>query len=955
MNSVELNNAISAYKALTARLAEVTLQHEDETDTNRQRLDQLAIANVGGLVAALQNLTDALAANTQADAARETTLNTLDTFARTSNTILRAVELSNALNLNDTRAVASSKAVFDLNALLTTVTNRVSAIESSLLVDTTALDTLQEVVDFIELNASTLASLTIASIAGLQAALDNKSDITHRHNNATTGADGFLSAVDKTKLDTMQQGAQVNRSKETYENILLAIGDSVARTAMETANLVIGPEVMLDHMENPGHDDFYMPLTNGMLIRDNAISGVVTVRNPNVSFTQSSGSALGNVKFTLGTGFYPGKIILLAKACMRYNTTNILVDMQISATMSSGGWVGAKAIVSGETSLGKNLAIGLGTSGGFPAIWLGTIDEVATGSADLNWGAGFINIDEMQMQLNTGSPDHDIEIGMAADTTIVVENAIPTLTSGLGNIACGGITDIPLATSTKAGLLSSAQFSKLAGLIVPTSVDSVTTGEVIRRGDTAMGVYGTSFGMNKITKSYLSTSSVTPVLLLAKKAVASAAKTGFSGIIRYSRGNASSNPFYEGMIAVDVASANSVGANKISAVEMVTETGGTLPFAICEVTYSSEVYFALIPYNSGYTAVATPLVINFVVDGYTHQTTIGLGSSVLPIMKAAGDVTGISIVSKVGRVVSTQALSTTVSSTSTDTEVPSAKAVYEMVTSAVPPDNSSISYTLGTGGDFVTLLSAIYALKKVHIATGKSIYLKPQAGAILSASFTSPIDLSWLVIGDGTSTYTFTAPGSTIISNVRNLTFKKVNLTFANVAGFYDCDNITIADSTLYCPEGLYFTDCLGMKISSSTVGTSALSDMLQFVRCNGVIKGSTLDSGGLSNEPFLSSEFTFAGGASTFRFFNGGTIERLFSSSSRFLIDSALTIRGILNTPVIWFLDTDIVLGSTLNIRALDASANMITCPVRYNYCNVIGSGTVSASSSSTVGTDKV
>lgn len=50
----------------------------------------------------------------------------------------------------------------------------IDLINQSLLSDNSNLDTLQEVVDFIEINKDSLDNLSIASIAGLQAALDGK-------------------------------------------------------------------------------------------------------------------------------------------------------------------------------------------------------------------------------------------------------------------------------------------------------------------------------------------------------------------------------------------------------------------------------------------------------------------------------------------------------------------------------------------------------------------------------------------------------------------------------------------------------------------------------------------------------------------------------------------------------------------------------------------------------------
>jgi hypothetical protein len=55
-------------------------------------------------------------------------------------------------------------------------------------------------------------SHAIADVTGLQAALDGKAGTSHTHDEATTSAAGFMSAGDKSKLDGVETGAQVNVS-----------------------------------------------------------------------------------------------------------------------------------------------------------------------------------------------------------------------------------------------------------------------------------------------------------------------------------------------------------------------------------------------------------------------------------------------------------------------------------------------------------------------------------------------------------------------------------------------------------------------------------------------------------------------------------------------------------------------------------------------------------------------
>ena len=82
----------------------------------------------------------------------------------------------------------------------------IDSINTLLTSDNTALDDLQEIVDFIEANKDTLDNLGIGNISGLQAALDNKQ-------NTETGkglsTNDFTTAL-LTKLNSISDGAEVN-------------------------------------------------------------------------------------------------------------------------------------------------------------------------------------------------------------------------------------------------------------------------------------------------------------------------------------------------------------------------------------------------------------------------------------------------------------------------------------------------------------------------------------------------------------------------------------------------------------------------------------------------------------------------------------------------------------------------------------------------------------------------
>lgn len=82
----------------------------------------------------------------------------------------------------------------------------IDSINALLSSDNVDLDTLQEIVDFIEANKSTLDSLTISNISGLQTALDGKVDIIVGKG---LSANDFTDAL-LTKLQGISDGAEVN-------------------------------------------------------------------------------------------------------------------------------------------------------------------------------------------------------------------------------------------------------------------------------------------------------------------------------------------------------------------------------------------------------------------------------------------------------------------------------------------------------------------------------------------------------------------------------------------------------------------------------------------------------------------------------------------------------------------------------------------------------------------------
>ena len=115
----------------------------------------------------------------------------------------------------------------------------IDSINTLLTSDNVNLDTLQEVVDFIEANKSTLDNLSISNIAGLQTALDSKQ-------NTETGkglsANDFTDAL-QTKLNSVASGAEVNvqanwtESSSTSDAFIQNKPNNLVTTAMNVTSL----------------------------------------------------------------------------------------------------------------------------------------------------------------------------------------------------------------------------------------------------------------------------------------------------------------------------------------------------------------------------------------------------------------------------------------------------------------------------------------------------------------------------------------------------------------------------------------------------------------------------------------------------------------------------------------------------------------------------------------------
>lgn len=92
-------------------------------------------------------------------------------------------------------------AISDVTGLQAALDNKAAIVHAHNITDIPGLET------ELDGKADTGHVHAVADVTGLQAALDGKAASTHTHADATTAASGFMSALDKAKLDGIEEGA----------------------------------------------------------------------------------------------------------------------------------------------------------------------------------------------------------------------------------------------------------------------------------------------------------------------------------------------------------------------------------------------------------------------------------------------------------------------------------------------------------------------------------------------------------------------------------------------------------------------------------------------------------------------------------------------------------------------------------------------------------------------------
>ena len=172
-------------------------------------------------------------------------------------------------------------------------------INTLLLSDNVDLDSLQEVVDFIEANRDTLESLAISNIAGLQSALDSKVDkITGKQ----LSEEDFTTIL-KTKLDGIEAEAEVNVQSDW--NTGITTEDSyIKNKPTDVTDLSLHSVTETNDVFDQG-SGYIITDAERTRIEDELVEKTQTVQiqgtNDEVSVSPATPQALsGNLSFTVG-------------------------------------------------------------------------------------------------------------------------------------------------------------------------------------------------------------------------------------------------------------------------------------------------------------------------------------------------------------------------------------------------------------------------------------------------------------------------------------------------------------------------------------------------------------------------------------------------------------------------------------------------------------------------------
>lgn len=211
--------AIAAHKRATDKLTTSINSVDDDTDDNKRSIDEVVNEDLPAIderITTLEESHDELYQYAHTNiplldyrvSAVEVDLASLNDFTRNSDEVIRASDLVSDFAVSDQRKGASSEQTNVLYNTQVDHENRIATLED-LLSDDGTLQDISELVDYIEENQDTIEDYA-GTLEDLQNQIDGKADADHTHPPATTTEDGFMSAYDKKKVDSVSFDAEPN-------------------------------------------------------------------------------------------------------------------------------------------------------------------------------------------------------------------------------------------------------------------------------------------------------------------------------------------------------------------------------------------------------------------------------------------------------------------------------------------------------------------------------------------------------------------------------------------------------------------------------------------------------------------------------------------------------------------------------------------------------------------------
>lgn len=258
----------------------------------------------------------------------------------------------------------------------------IDRIDALMTTDTTTLDTLQEVVDFIKLNRADLDTLTIASIAGLQTALNAKVDVVAgkalSENDFTTALLNKLNGIEAGATATSVTDLTQSRNATSYTVISSTGTNTTLQAATETAAGVLtgadkaklnGIEASANNYVHPSNAFSMAALTGASVISDINVDGTghvstVSTRNlskadiglsnvPNTDATNASNLASGTVPAARLTGTYAISVSGNAATATSLATARTINGVSFNGTANITVADNTKVAKSGDTMTGR--------------------------------------------------------------------------------------------------------------------------------------------------------------------------------------------------------------------------------------------------------------------------------------------------------------------------------------------------------------------------------------------------------------------------------------------------------------------------------------------------------------------------------------------------------------------------------------------------------------------------